>query len=117
MRVARAVCAAVLARGPQSSVAQGPARRFLSENRTLVVQTLKRSAGIGGPAAGGGGGGGGGGGVLPPQALLLLEDAVEELAEAFMVLVAATGFLEFEEEMAAPRGNGAQPRGLPGFFH
>ncbi|KAI3399397.1 hypothetical protein diail_7124 [Diaporthe ilicicola] len=113
VRVARVICAAVLTRGPQSSVAQGPARRFLSENRTLVVQTLKRSAGIGGPPAAAGGGGGDG----AKQLQLLLEDNMEELAESFMVLIAATGFLEFEVDMSAPKGNGAQARGLPSLFH
>ena len=107
VRVARVICAAVLARGPQSSVAQGPARRFLSEHRMLVVQTLKRSAGIGGGREGGNN----------KEAALQLEEAVEELAESFMVLIAATGFLEFEEEMAAPKSNGTQAGGLPVMFH
>lgn len=117
VRVARVICAAVLTRGPQSSVAQGPARRFLSEHRMLVVQTLKRSAGIGSGPAGANGSAsvaGGGGGR---ETALLLEEAVEELAESFMVLIAATGFLEFEEEMAAPKSNGQQTGGLPVLFH
>ncbi|KAL2289182.1 hypothetical protein FJTKL_02970 [Diaporthe vaccinii] len=116
VRVARVVCAAVLTRGPQSSVAQGPARRFLSEHRMLVVQTLKRSAGIGGGPVGAGAEGGAGG-VANKEAALLLGEAVEELAESFMVLIAATGFLEFEEEMAAPKSNGPQAGGLPVLFH
>lgn len=116
VRVARVVCAAVLTRGPQSSVAQGPARRFLSEHRMLVVQTLKRSAGIGGGPAGAGAEGGAGG-AASKEAALLLGEAVEELAESFMVLIAATGFLEFEEEMAAPKSNGPQAGGLPVLFH
>lgn len=82
------------------------------------MQTLKRSAGIGGGGGPGGysvGGGAGGGGDR--EAALLLEEAVEELAESFMVLIAATGFLEFEEEMAAPKNNGTQAGGLPVLFH
>jgi nuclear pore complex protein Nup205 len=122
VRVARVICAAVLTRGPQSSVAQGPARRFLSEHRMLIVQTLKRSAGIGGNAGAGGGAGagagaGGGNKNSNKEAARLLEDAVEELAESFIVLISATGFLEFEEEMAAPKVNGPQAGGLPTLFH
>lgn len=76
------------------------------------MQTLKRSAGIGGNA-----GGEGGGANNNKEAAMLLEDAVGELAESFMVLIAATGFLEFEEEMAAPKNNGPQAGGLPVLFH
>lgn len=82
------------------------------------MQTLKRSAGIGGGGGVAGGGASIGVGVGgAKEAALLLEGAVEELAESFMVLIAATGFLEFEEEMAAPRSNGPQAGGLPTLFH
>lgn len=100
VRVARVVAAAVLARGPQSSVTQGPARRFLLEHRMLVVHVLKRNAGIGGQPGS-----------------LELEESVEELAEALMVLITATGFLEFEEEMAVTSGAGPQMRAAPALFH
>lgn len=87
LRVTRVVGAAVLARGPQSSVTQGPARRFLTQHRALLVQVLKKSAGIGsglqhrGDAA--------------EDALQMqLEQNVGDLAEAFMLLITATGFLE-----------------------
>ncbi|KAK0621490.1 nucleoporin Nup186/Nup192/Nup205 [Bombardia bombarda] len=114
--LARIVGAAVLARGSHN-VVQG--RRFLTQNRTLVVHTLKRSAGIGTVGNGGGGGGGGGGGWYggslggssrfgatgggggggdDSEAQLALEERIEELAEAFMLLITATGFLEFEAE-------------------
>ncbi|KAK3902052.1 nucleoporin Nup186/Nup192/Nup205 [Staphylotrichum tortipilum] len=78
--LARIVGAAVLARGEHNVV---QARRFLVQHRGLVVHTLKRSAGIG--VVGGGGGG-----------RAALEERVEELAEAWVLLVGATGFLEFE---------------------
>lgn len=81
------------------------------------MQTLKRSAGIGGGPSGANGGGGVAGGGGGRETALLLEEAVEELAESFMVLIAATGFLEFEEEMAAPKSNGQQAGGLPVLFH
>lgn len=95
----RIVGAAVLARGAHN-VLQG--RRFLTQHRMLVVHTLKRSAGIGMV-----------GGVQTQQqqqqgnwtgslvdgardaeAQDMLEEKIEELAEAFMLLITATGFLE-----------------------
>jgi nuclear pore complex protein Nup205 len=90
--LARIVGAAVLARGAHN-VVQG--RRFLTQHRMLVVHTLKRSAGIGIVGSGG----------LQHQDVLrsrvrdaeeqaVLQERVEELAEAFMLLIAATGFLE-----------------------
>lgn len=80
LRVTRIISAAVLARGPQSNVTQGPARRFLTDYRMLIVQVLKRSAGIGG---------GGNGGSTSK-----LERDIEDLTTAFMVLIDATGFLQ-----------------------
>ncbi|KAI1417662.1 nucleoporin Nup186/Nup192/Nup205 [Hypoxylon sp. FL1857] len=78
VKVARIVGAAIVSRGSHN-VLQG--RRFLTEHRMLVMHVLKRSAGIG---AGGG------------KADELLSERVSELAEAFMVLITATGFIEFE---------------------
>ena len=87
--LARIVGAAVLARGAHN-VVQG--RRFLTQHRMLVVHTLKRSAGIGVV-------GGGNGGVVKRVGdgmgdREVLEERIEELAEAFMLLITATGFLE-----------------------
>ncbi len=73
VQVARVLGAAVVSRGSHN-ILQG--RRFLTEHRMLVMHVLKRSAGIG-PAS--------------PKALA---ECVEELAEAFMVLIVATDFLE-----------------------
>jgi nuclear pore complex protein Nup205 len=107
--LARVVAAAVLARG-QHNVPQG--RRFLTQHRGLVVHVLKKSAGIGVPSAPApsastvsaaasqvrnGGGlsdwwGVGNGDVVDAQQAL--EERIEELAEAFMLLITATGFLE-----------------------
>ncbi|KAL2200981.1 nucleoporin Nup186/Nup192/Nup205 [Corynascus similis CBS 632.67] len=115
--LARIISAAVLARGAHN-VVQG--QRFLTQHRMLVVHTLKRSAGIGiGIGAGGGGAGGQGrqgngydngnslflGGSGPArgrgqqddaEAQAALEERIDELAEAFMLLITATGFLEYE---------------------
>ncbi|KAK3333227.1 nucleoporin Nup186/Nup192/Nup205 [Cercophora scortea] len=104
--LARIVGAAVLARGSHN-VLQG--RKFLMQHRMLVVHTLKRSAGIGTVGNGGASmndgrsfgsssmwkNGGGGGGA---EAQAALEDRIDELAEAFTLLITATGFLEFEAE-------------------
>jgi nuclear pore complex protein Nup205 len=81
LRATRVISAAVLARGPQSSVTQGPARRFLTDCRMLIVQVLKKSQGFGLGSAG----------AAPSR---LLEETVDDLAEAFMVLISITGFLE-----------------------
>lgn len=81
VRVARLIGAAVLARGPQSTAALVPARRFLADHRALVVQVLKKTAGVGAAV----------GGIHGGQKL---DEYVEDLAEAFMVLISATGFLE-----------------------
>lgn len=78
----RIIGAAVLARGSKSTATQGPARRFLTENRMLIVHIFKKSAGIGH-------------GVEASQQL---EENVEDLAEAFMVLITATGFLEVSSD-------------------
>ncbi|GAB0133322.1 hypothetical protein EsDP_00001734 [Epichloe bromicola] len=77
-KVVRIVGAALLSRGSHNTV-QG--RRFLTDNRMLVTHTLKRSAGIGGGASNDG-----------------LDEKVGDLADALMVVIAATGFLEYENE-------------------
>lgn len=101
--LARIVGAAVLSRGSHN-ILQG--RRFLQQHRMLLVHTLKRSAGIGtvgnGPAGAGTVNGrstfGGKDSILvgarDVEAQAKLEDRIEELAEAFMLLITATGFLE-----------------------
>lgn len=83
VRVTRVVAAAVLRQGA-AHVLQG--RRFLTLSRGLVVHVLKRSAGIGGHGAAGSTVAGGG--------VMELEARVEELAEAFMLLIVATDFLD-----------------------
>ncbi|TDZ18539.1 Nucleoporin NUP192 [Colletotrichum orbiculare MAFF 240422] len=86
-KVTRLVSAAIVSRG-DSNILQG--RKFLTEHRMLVTHTLKRNAGIG-----------------AVEGEDVLEERIEELAEAFMVLIAATGFLEFENEvMPEPKKNG-----------
>lgn len=73
-KITRIIGAALLSRGSHNIV-QG--RKFLTEHRMLVTHTLKRSAGIGSGSADEG-----------------LEERIGELADALMVVIAATGFLE-----------------------
>ncbi|CAK7199067.1 hypothetical protein SEUCBS139899_001735 [Sporothrix eucalyptigena] len=78
VQVARIIGAAVVSRGSHN-ILQG--RRFLTEHRMLVMHVLKRSAGIG-----------------PASSAPALDERVEDLAEAFMVLIVATDFLDFEDK-------------------
>ncbi|KAM4068158.1 eukaryotic nucleoporin family protein [Hirsutella rhossiliensis] len=80
-KVVRIIAAALLSRGSHNAV-QG--RKFLTDHRMLVTHTLKRSAGIGGAHASEG-----------------LEERIGELADGLMVVIAATGFLEFEDEVTS----------------
>ncbi|KAG5979876.1 hypothetical protein E4U55_004664 [Claviceps digitariae] len=80
-KVVRIVGAALLSRGSHNIV-QG--RKFLTDNRMLVTHTLKRSVGIGG------------GGTSNP----ILDEKVGDLADALMVVIAATRFLDYETEAA-----------------
>ncbi|KAK2593344.1 hypothetical protein QQS21_008954 [Conoideocrella luteorostrata] len=77
-KVVRIVGAALLSRGSHNIV-QG--RKFLTDHRMLVTHTLKRSAGIGGGASN------------EP-----LDEKVGDLADSLMVVIAATRFLEYENE-------------------
>ncbi|KAI0014570.1 nucleoporin Nup186/Nup192/Nup205 [Xylariomycetidae sp. FL0641] len=80
VKVARIIGVAIVSRGSHN-VAQG--RRFLTEHRMLVMHVLKRSAGIGAGAG---------------KMDLALAERIDELAEAFMVLITASGFIESEGE-------------------
>ncbi|KAK4192033.1 nucleoporin Nup186/Nup192/Nup205 [Podospora australis] len=106
--LARIISAAVLARGAHNIV-QG--RKFLTQHRMLIVHTLKRSAGIGtvGNGTRNNGATNGSSKELGTSIFLhgkknnvetqqKLEERIEELAEAFMLLITATEFLEFEAE-------------------
>ncbi|KAK9772534.1 putative Nucleoporin Nup186/Nup192/Nup205 [Seiridium cardinale] len=84
VKVSRIIGAAIVSRGSHN-VAQG--RRFLTEHRMLVMHVLKRSAGIG--ASGG-------------KMEAVLDERIQDLAEAFMVIIMATEFLEFESETYQP---------------
>ncbi len=79
VKVARIIGVAIVSRGSHN-ILQG--RRFLANHRTLVIHVLKRSAGIGA-----------GVGKTDP----MLAARVGDLAEAFMVMITATGFLEVRE--------------------
>ncbi|SPO02941.1 related to nucleoporin [Cephalotrichum gorgonifer] len=76
-KVSCIISAALVSRASHNT-AQG--RRFLTDHRMLVAHTLKRSAGIGHVDDG-------------------LSESVAELADSFIVMITATGFLEFENEV------------------
>lgn len=101
--VARIVATAIISRG-EHNIAAG--RNFLKTHRTLVLHVLKRSAGIGMPNKSG---------VLTPliisgsaegrktvsnydmvaeELLKQLRENIADLAEAFMLLITATSFLD-----------------------
>ena len=71
-KVARIIAAALVSRASHNG-AQG--RKFLTDHRMLVTHTLKRSAGIGHVEDG-------------------LSESVAELADSFVIMILATGFLE-----------------------
>lgn len=73
-KVVRIIGAAILSRG-NNNVTQG--RKFLTDHRMLVSHALKRSAGIG-----------------TGNEDQRLEERIEELADALVVVIAATSFLE-----------------------
>ncbi|KAH6654796.1 nucleoporin Nup186/Nup192/Nup205 [Truncatella angustata] len=95
VKVSRIIGAAIVSRGSHN-VSQG--RRFLTEHRMLVMHVLKRSAGIGAGAG---------------KMEAALDDKIQDLAEAFMVIVMATDFLEFESEAYQP----PEAKGTPVLFH
>jgi len=77
------------------------------------VHVLKRSVGIGGKGAATSVGGGSVNGGALGNVQVELEDRIEELAEAFMLLITATDFLDFEDgQMPSER-----PKGTPVLFH
>lgn len=82
-KVTRIIGATVLSRGNHNMV-QG--RKFLNTHRMLVTHTLKRSAGIGGGQDDEG-----------------LDSRLEELAEALIVVIAGTGFLEVSDFLSSFR--------------
>ncbi|KAK5629673.1 hypothetical protein RRF57_005388 [Xylaria bambusicola] len=94
VKVARIIGVAIVSRGSHN-ILQG--RRFLSDHRMLVTHVLKRSAGIGTGA-----------GKMDP----VLAERIGDLAEAFMVIITATGFLEFENQIPAE-----DPKSAPMLFH
>ena len=104
--LARIVSAAVMAGKKRGSHNALQGRKFLQGARGLVVQVLKRSVGIGASsgntangastrAVNGSAYGNGSVGVdKESEVHLELEERVDELAEAFMLLIQETGFLE-----------------------
>lgn len=77
-KIVRIIGAALLSRGSHNIV-QG--RKFLTDHRMLVTHTLKRSAGIGGDTSNS-----------------ILDEKIDDLADALMVMIAATRFLDYETE-------------------
>ncbi|TGJ87705.1 hypothetical protein E0Z10_g1019 [Xylaria hypoxylon] len=94
VKVARIIGVAIVSRGSHN-ILQG--RRFLADHRMLVMHVLKRSAGIGA-----------GVGKMDP----MLAERIDDLAEAFMVMITATGFLEFENQTLTE-----DPKSAPMLFH
>lgn len=76
--VMRLLCAAVLSRGSQNQQTIDQGVRFLSENRLSVLSVLKKSAGLGD-------------GLGVPGAA---DQAIDELAETYMILISVTKFME-----------------------
>jgi hypothetical protein len=72
--IMRVICGALLSRGPQNEQCLEQGRRFLSENRLSIMAVLKKSAGL--------------------VAGVVVSEAIEDLADSFMLLVTFTGFLE-----------------------
>jgi len=72
--IMRVICAALLSRGAQNEQSLEQGRRFLTENRLSILAVLKKSAGL--------------------VAGVVVSEQIEDLAEAFMLLVTFTGFLE-----------------------
>lgn len=83
VKVAQIVGVAIVSRGSHN-ILQG--RRFLTDHRMLVMHVLKRSAGIGAGAGAGAG-----------TRDAILAGHIDDLAEAFMIMITATGFLEVRE--------------------
>ncbi|GAW24327.1 hypothetical protein ANO14919_139110 [Xylariales sp. No.14919] len=94
VKVARIIGVAIVSLGSHN-IMQG--RRFLGDHRMLVMHVLKRSAGIGT-------------GVGKMDAMLA--ERIGDLAEAFMVMITATGFLEFENRTLTD-----DPKPTPMLFH
>jgi len=70
----RVICGALLSRGAQNEQCLEQGRRFLSENRLSIMAVLKKSAGL-----------------VPG---VVVSEAIEDLADSFMLLVTFTGFVE-----------------------
>lgn len=72
----RVINCCVLSRGPQSEQTLAQAKKFISDNRLWMLTVFKRSAGAGAVSDS------------------VLEDSVDELAEAYMLLISMSGFLD-----------------------
>ncbi|KAJ5653925.1 hypothetical protein N7490_000928 [Penicillium lividum] len=82
LSVIRVIVSAVFSRGVHNEQIKAQTRAFISDNRACMVGVFKRFAKIGGDAPAG------------------HQDALCELVKAFMALVAASDYLEFEESEA-----------------
>lgn len=72
----RVINASVLSRGQQNTQVMTQGRKFLSENRLTVTAVLKRSAKLGNVDS------------------HISDDLVEELADAYVLLISLTKFLD-----------------------
>lgn len=71
----RVINAAVIVRGPQNEQTMAQGRKFLSYNRNMVVEVFKQTAGLR---------------DNDPS----IQEYVDQLAEAYVLLIAHTGFLD-----------------------
>lgn len=72
----RVINCCVVSRGPQNEQTLAQAKKFVSENRLWMLSVFKRSARIGAAVDNG------------------LDEVVDELSDAYMLLISTSGFLD-----------------------
>lgn len=72
----RVINCCVVSRGPQNEQTLAQAKKFVSENRLWMLSVFKRSARIGAAVDNG------------------LDEVVDELSDAYMLLISMSGFLD-----------------------
>ena len=74
----RVLCVALLSKGTQNEQTLELGRKFLSDNRLLILAVLKKSAGIATAVEGS-------------------AQSVDDLAESFMLLISITDFMDVSD--------------------
>jgi nuclear pore complex protein Nup205 len=80
----RIINAAAVSCGTQNEQMMGQARKFISENRLWMLTVFKRAAKIG------------------ARGDEQLDESVEDLADAYMLLISVSGFLDVSVESTNP---------------